>query len=44
MSVPNMEFFQMKIFVLLDKIRKSYKVFKNLWHWLLQHGCSLVKK
>ena len=26
MSVPNMEFFQIKIFVLLDKTCKTYKV------------------
>ena len=33
-SVPNMGFFQINIFVLLDKISKIYKGVSNQRHWI----------
>ena len=35
------KFFQVKVFVLLDKMRKLYKVVQNPRHWLLQYKCYI---
>ena len=35
------KFFQVKVFVLLDKMPKLYKVVQNPRHWLLQYKCYI---
>ena len=39
--MPNIKFFQIKVFALLNEICKLFKVVQNARHWLLQYKCYI---